>query len=664
MKQWPIKLLLFSFCATVRSTPVMLTVQTQSPEHIHALTHSGQRQLATFDGTASSIVDVNEQYTATRVQSVPTLSLLESIAFDNKTEMWSFAYETMAVDSSVPGQINRYHRVLYLTHSGHDVGSSDTANPCLQENMSYVECLESLRENYIVLDDDAVMPERDRLQTSENCSCHGIHATLEHHENSGVQTLRLNIPHQTIRNALSRLRNSTHADSLAQEERGIQPALDFGIGMMFLPQLSANLPVISPNNLLIFDMFTVLENTFDQLAVMKQTSYSIATHVAFWTAAAQSNAQLRVVSIEYLLDYGHLLTDVKIAINNGSLTDGGSMVPITNEDCTAMNSMLLDLQNAGIDSRCIVPHNLCEPNIVVDGSGSSLQTWATVVFPIPPWHTGSVFQFNTMIFSNLSTAHGGRGMPALSSLNFFTSHALRVACGASETVAFDVTRHVRAELYRGHLLVFEQIQGTFTVFNDTSLSSAEALMTLVLRPDDSEEALSYFETYTNERLRLDELYMSHGKLTQTFPSNIANRAVGTGNGRTTLQLDPELAERCPLMLTTPPEIGLCVTTKDWSLEGKMTRPTSTVYYVHQVGPESKETDLKWLADNVFGNADPGTINAFRDATLAQPFINPLASARKPYAAVFWIWPVFSWPNTPPVGLVDKTVVSLAWSIAP
>jgi hypothetical protein len=29
-----------------------------------------------------------------------------------------------------------------------------------------------------------------------------------------------------------------------------------------------------------------------------------------------------------------------------------------------------------------------------------------------------------------------------------------------------------------------------------------------------------------------------------------------------------------------------------------------------------------------------------------------------------VWPVFSWPNTSPVGLVDKTVVSLAWSIAP
>jgi hypothetical protein len=39
-------------------------------------------------------------------------------------------------------------------------------------------------------------------------------------------------------------------------------------------------------------------------------------------------------------------------------------------------------------------------------------------------------------------------------------------------------------------------------------------------------------------------------------------------------------------------------------------------------------------------------------------------ARKQYAAVFWIWPVFSWPNTALVGLVDRTIVSLAWSIAP
>jgi hypothetical protein len=293
-----------------------------------------------------------------------------------------------------------------------------------------------------------------------------------------------------------------------------------------------------------------------------------------------------------------------------------------------------------------------------------LQTWATVVFPIPTWHTGGEFQFNTLLLSNLSTAHGGRGMPALSSLNFFTGNAPRIACQASDMVAFDATRHVRAELYRGHMLVSEAIQGTFTVFNDTSLSSAEAIVTLVLRPDDSAEALQYFQTYTDERLRLDELYMSHGKLQHIFPSSIANKAVGAGDGRTSLQLDGELASRCPQQGS--PQLGLCVTTKDWNLQGELQRPGSSVYYVHQVTgrQEDRERDLAWLADNIFGPADPDTLEAFHAATLSRPFSTPAAQERQQYAATFWVWPVFLWPNEAPIGLVDKTVVSLAWSIAP
>ena len=121
--------------------------------------------------------------------------------------------------------------------------------------------------------------------------------------------------------------------------------------------------------------------------------------------------------------------------------------------------------------------------------------------------------------------------------------APRISCTPSETVAFDATQHVRTELYRGHVLVAETITGTFSVFNDTSLSSAEALVKLVLRPDDSAEALAYFEKYTDEHLRLDELYISHGKLSNTFPSQIANTLQGTGAGRTTLDLDPELLAR-------------------------------------------------------------------------------------------------------------------------
>jgi len=60
-------------------------------------------------------------------------------------------------------------------------------------------------------------------------------------------------------------------------------------------------------------------------------------------------------------------------------------------------------------------------------------------------------------------------------------------------------------------------------------SSPEALVMLVMRPDDTADALAYFEKYTDKHLRLDELYMSHGKLSNTFPSQIVKRLQGTVN---------------------------------------------------------------------------------------------------------------------------------------
>ncbi len=74
---------------------VLLTTQTQSPEYVQTLT--GQWQLLLFEATQSIVVDVNENYLVTPVQSVPTLSLLDGIVFDNETETWRFSYETMPV---------------------------------------------------------------------------------------------------------------------------------------------------------------------------------------------------------------------------------------------------------------------------------------------------------------------------------------------------------------------------------------------------------------------------------------------------------------------------------------------------------------------------------------------------------------------------------------
>lgn len=82
-------------------TPLMLTVHTQSVEHITHLAlnaqHNSQRTLlGALEATQTSVVDVENidslPYEVTHVQSVPTLSLLDSVNFDNVTEEWSFAY--------------------------------------------------------------------------------------------------------------------------------------------------------------------------------------------------------------------------------------------------------------------------------------------------------------------------------------------------------------------------------------------------------------------------------------------------------------------------------------------------------------------------------------------------------------------------------------------
>lgn len=664
----------------IQATPVILTVQTQSPTHInsHVYPESGpqdsQRQLlGAIEATQSSVVDVENTetllpYEISHVQNVPTLSLLNTVDFDNVSEVWSFEYETMSLGTQ-HGQINRYYRVMYFTRSHHTIGASDSANKCLEPGTTYVACLRHLRAEYIVLESGTEALDETPKDRVGNNSWGGfphfpITSTLESHPLSARQTVSLRIPHAWVRSALARERNSTRADSDSYGEVGSQPALDFGIGMMFMPIPDANTGLTPPNNVLVFDMFTVLENTFEQLAITKRTAYSIATHVSFWTAMADNDHLTRVVTIEYLLDVGHLLTDIKISANEGVIGSGGQMRPVSAQDCAVMQSRIDTMANP----HCLARQKLCEPIVLVDGEGANVQTWVTVVFPIPGWHTSEVFQFNTLLYSNLSNANHGSGMLALSTLNFFTSHAPRVECMPATAVSFDATRHVHTELYRGHALQAESITGVFSVFNDTSLSSAEALSTLVLRPDDTPEALAYFQKYTDERLRLDQLYMSHGKIDHVFPSQINNRVQGTGDGRTTLTLDAELLTRCPLLISAPgPEDeSPCITTNDWGLTGQKTRIGSSVYYVHQVfGTSNTEAeDLAWLANNVFGTSDPLALKTFRDAVLSRPFLSPSAAQRKPYAAIFWIWPVFLWPNTAPIGLVDKTVISMAWSIAP
>jgi hypothetical protein len=99
-------------------------------------------------------------------------------------------------------------------------------------------------------------------------------------------------------------------------------------------------------------------------------------------------------------------------------------------------------------------------------------------------------------------------------------------------------------VYRGSNLVHEKISGTFSVHND--------------RPDDTAQALEYFSTYTDEVLQLDDLYMSHSKITGAVPNSVSNTVHGKGGGRTSLVLDQELLKHCALKtdLTDVNALGL------------------------------------------------------------------------------------------------------------
>lgn len=651
-------LLLCLLALPCRGEPVVVTVYSPDLESMNLLTATIDMDaevhgavLGSVEGTQSQVVDVDQPYAVTAVQSVPTLSVLDGVSFNNETAVWTLQFETMQVDSAEGEQINRYARLLYLTLNATERASGDTRNACLRKNTSLEACRAVLQTSYVLLGEMPAAADAGFERTLECQSACAVNVSLLTQPGSALQTLTLRIRHEDIRNHFGR--GATTVSPLY----GALLSTDFGVGMVFVPTSVSG--GTGANNVLIFNTFTIVENTFDELAIVKRSAYSVASHVAFWTAVAQQNTAVRLATVEYLLDFGHALENITASLNELSAPGSPvSMRAISEADCAEMQALVDEIDN----HECLTKQPLCEPAVYVEGAGSEMRVWTTIVFPIPPWHTSRTVQFNTL----LHTRDVVEDQLGLSTLNFATSHSPRVACTDTQTTAFDVTQHVRAEVYRGSNLVHEKIAGTFSVHNDTALSMAEALVTLVLRPDDTQPALDYFTTYTDEVLRLDDLYMSHSKIDGSMPSSVSNTVRGTGGGRTSLTLEQELLRQCPLQVTAATTNALCVTTHDWD-SNALLRATSNTYFVHKVHASSDAAgvaaDLQWLA-NVFGNSDPDVLERFRTAVLTRPFASAQAQLRKQYAALYWVWPVYSWPNMPPIGLVDRTIVSLAWSIAP
>ena len=64
-------------------------------------------------------------------------------------------------------------------------------------------------------------------------------------------------------------------------------------------------------------------------------------------------------------------------------------------------------------------------------------------------------------------------------------------------------------------------------------------MTLVFTPKD-DAAVNYFDTYPQETINLDDLYMSHALLASEMPETVDNTMVGDSLGRAQIVLDPAL----------------------------------------------------------------------------------------------------------------------------
>ena len=126
--------------------------------------------LGTIEVTMSRVVDVDSKYLVTVAQSVATLWLLSNIAFNSSSQTWLFEYEMMNRDDT--SDLNQYKRTLYLKKNG----------------------------NVHADDHGALSESKDNLLFATG----SIRCTMTSHSLSLVQTLRVSIPHTTVKQLLAR----------------------------------------------------------------------------------------------------------------------------------------------------------------------------------------------------------------------------------------------------------------------------------------------------------------------------------------------------------------------------------------------------------------------------------------------------------------------------
>jgi len=629
----------------------LVTVQSQTQEQMDALTqavnlaaasdHTGGARvtLGTIEATMSRVVDIESEFLVTVPQSVQTLRLLNAIEFDSETQMWHLAYEVMGREEG--SSVNQFVRTLYFTKLG-NAHTGDHENACLSAEVADAQCLQLLAANYIVpLETLSAATDQLEFGVGSSFASSGIRSTLTPQSASLIETLDVFIPHSVVKAQLARREVRTSATF------GEQTQYTFGVGVLFL---QAGL------NTILFDSFQLIENAHAQALLTKTVSYSVAKHVSFFTEVLQGDSRVRLVSVEYLVEAGHVLHAITASVNGHD---------VTLADCARARTRIAAFASSG----CLAARSICQIETYTPPGSASGEVWVTYTMPIPAVVGAS--DDTLLVNTLLDTRDTNTGTQLFSSINFQTPNSPRPVCTDIAVTAFNPTLFGRAVLYESMDLHAQELtSSTHTMANVTvdgiaALTMADALLTLVLAPGAASGSLEYFEQNALEGIRLDEVYMSHAKPEVRFGTvrnTMASVSVG-GASRTGVVLDSGLLQQCPLESGPRFVYGHaafdCVTTQDYGFAGALKRPVSGVNtnFVYEV--TGGDSDLAWLRSNIFGDSFAGRMAATDFIARVHALV---PDDRKAHARTFWIWPLYAWPTEAPVGLKDKTLLSLAWSI--
>lgn len=636
-----IQIFLLSACIQPAfSNDVLVTVQSQDLSSMNQLTadilNENQNTTSTMrvtlgaiEATMSRVVDSSDAYRETQVQAQPSLTLLNAITFDEDSQSWSFSYNTMQTSSD--GNINKYHRILYFSKNLIDIPNSDLENPCLS-SMQKNQCIEEMKNNYILSSEASNDDDYFDIDNPQ-----GISTVVTSIQGSKMQEIHITLPHHIIRSALAKRYEVTHPVD------GHRIQWVFGIGMLFVPYDNEASAIV------IYDRFQLVEISNALLQVSQVTAYSVAEHVSFWTQQAVHDASIYLATIEFLLSPGHVLDRLDMTVNS---------IPITEEMCSNMQHKILSLNQ----SACITRYQLCKSVLYTSAEG---QQWATLVLPIPAVIASEAEKnINILMQTNYTTASKLRQV--VSVMNFASRQPPQQACEDSHVSFFSPVDFTEIMIYRGQALKLQAQSSSFTIDSASIVNSSDAesmlsaLLTIIIQPKNTQAATDYFNTFTQEQIKLDDLYMSHSLNSDTFEESFQHHLQTISGGRSNLVLDTSLLALCPEendpAFVYADTLFTCVTTHDWNLDESLRRPFSSPShsFVYAIS-SSSEQNIAWLTQYITGSSQTGVQLATNIDSLVRAQLQPKSRS-------YWVHPLYAWPDRSPVGLKDTTLVSLAWSL--